>query len=667
MRFAKQLARELLQKHGIPAAVEDLDAYDHECLATLDRNIAVGFVVSTFGEGDPPDNATGLYETLSRWKGNAAADRQQTQPLKDMRYFTFGLGSTKYQDFNGYVKTLDAQLLALGAQRLGPVGLRDEADSRTDETTWLPWKDAVANELLRFEPSLVTQPVTSSAQSTRMPDYIVEETAPRARLRGVMHAGEHNAEQSRGRIKVYAAPVKNSRLLSATIDGGASPPRTYIHIEFDLSSARPPLSYQTGDHVAVWPINNDNEVVHFQQAFGWSSAQINAPIEIRPQNSSHQDATMPPSPTTRASLLRFYFDICGVVTRETLQLLADLAPTTAARQYIESLYADDQAYNTQVVRQHLTCGQIMATAMQLAPMENKVAPFWPQELFSLFLQTLPPLQPRYFSIASSPRVSSTTVAITVGVVTTPVAIGNPTKNNGSERDTIFHGLTTNYLHALHKRVSVAVPSASSVNGKSTTWNQPSYTLAGPRGMLAGSKALLQIRPSNFRMPADPTVPLILVAAGSGIAPFVGFMQERELQLAAGTAVAPTILFFGCRAPEQDYLYAKEWARLEQLEPNVGDHKYDGGQRFFSMYTAFSRSGPSKVYVQDRVQQEQQQVARLLTGQRAAVYICGSTAMATDVKTVLQKCLETTGLSSDSAQLFMRDLKKDKKLQEDVWA
>lgn len=174
------------------------------------------------------------------------------------------------------------------------------------------------------------------------------------------------------------------------------------------------------------------------------------------------------------------------------------------------------------------------------------------------------------------------------------------------------------------------------------------------------------------MPADPTVPLILVAAGSGIAPFVGFMQERERQLAAGTAVAPTILFFGCRAPEQDYLYAEEWARLEKLEPNADaadghKYKYDDSQRLFSIYTAFSRSGPSKVYVQDRIQQEQQQVARLLTKQGAAVYICGSTAMATDVKAALQKCLETTGLSSDRAQQFMRDLKKDKKLQGDVWA
>lgn len=203
---------------------------------------------------------------------------------------------------------------------------------------------------------------------------ISSNSAPRARLRGVMHAGEHNVEQSRGRIKVYAAPVKMSRMLSASaVNGVSSPPRTYLHIVFDLSGARPPLSYQTGDCVAVWPINNDNEVVYFPQVFGWSSAQMNAPIEIRPQNANanHQDTTMPPSPTTRASLLRFYFDIGGAVTRETLQLLADFAPTTAARQYIDSLYSDDQAYHVQVVRQHLTCGQIMAMAMQLAPKKRR--------------------------------------------------------------------------------------------------------------------------------------------------------------------------------------------------------------------------------------------------------------------------------------------------------
>ena len=654
MRFAKQFARELLQKHGIPATVEDLDAYDHECLATLDRTVAVGFIVSTFGEGDPPDNATGLFETMSRWKGAAEA-HQQSLPLKGLHYFAFGLGSTKYQHFNGYVKTLDAQLLSLGAQRLGKVGMRDEADSHSDETTWLPWKTAVANELCRFEPTLVSEPVITSAMSMRTPDFVVEETAPRARLRGVMHAGEHNAEQSRGRIRLYAAPVAKSRLLSATSnDSGSSRTRAYLHVEFDLSGARPPLSYQTGDHVAVWPINNDNEVVLLQQAFGWSTAQMNAPIEIRPLDVNQQDATMPPSPTTRASLLRFYLDICGVVTRESLKLLASFTPTKTARQYIEALYADDQTYDVQVVKQHLTCGQIMAAATNVDPNGHEEASVWPQELFALFLQTLPPLQPRYFSIASSSRVSEKTVAITAGIVATPV----PTTLVSTTQKQ-FYGLATNYLHALHERISTT---ASSAAGTSTRTNLPSYTLAGPRGTLAGNKALLQIRPSNFRMPADPTVPLILIAAGSGIAPFVGFMQERESQLTAGVAVGPTIMFFGCRSPDVDYLYAEEWVRLEQLESNRKD-----SQRFFSIYTAFSRSGPSKVYVQDRVHQEHQRVARLLQSQGAAVYICGSTTMAGEAKAALQKCLELAGMTQDSAQIFMQDLKKVKKLQEDVWA
>lgn len=84
------------------------------------------------------------------------------------------------------------------------------------------------------------------------------------------------------------------------------------------------------------------------------------------------------------------------------------------------------------------------------------------------------------------------------------------------------------------------------------------------GLRPGDKVQLAIRPSNaaFHPPSDPKVPLVMFCAGSGLAPMRGFLQERAIQKSSGRGVAKSLLFFGCRSPSQDYLYAdsdlKEW-------------------------------------------------------------------------------------------------------------
>lgn len=82
------------------------------------------------------------------------------------------------------------------------------------------------------------------------------------------------------------------------------------------------------------------------------------------------------------------------------------------------------------------------------------------------------------------------------------------------------------------------------------------------GLTAGDKVQLAVRSSRFHLPTDARTPVVMICAGSGIAPFRGFVQERATQKAAGREVGKMLLFFGCRAPETDYLYGeselKEW-------------------------------------------------------------------------------------------------------------
>jgi cytochrome P450/NADPH-cytochrome P450 reductase len=120
--------------------------------------------------------------------------------------------------------------------------------------------------------------------------------------------------------------------------------------------------------------------------------------------------------------------------------------------------------------------------------------------------------------------------------------------------------------------------------------------------------------SAFRLPDDPTRPVIMIAAGTGIAPFRGFLAERAALRAAGTELGPAVLVFGCRHPQTDMLYGDELPELAEAA-NA------------QLACAFSRvPGLPRIYVQDRIRQLANTVWPLLQD-GAAIYVCGSTHMA----------------------------------------
>jgi NADPH-ferrihemoprotein reductase len=241
------------------------------------------------------------------------------------------------------------------------------------------------------------------------------------------------------------------------------------------------------------------------------------------------------------------------------------------------------------------------------------------------------LCPRFYSISSSSVVSPKHIAITIATST------------HNSHNLPIPGLTTSYISSFESQTP------------------PLFDLSGPNNLLASTRIFAHIQTSKFRLPTLPKTPIIMIASGSGLAPFRGFLQERARLATLGRPIGPTKLFFGCRAPDTDYLYASE---LNEFQSQIGPDVLE-------IATAFSRvdrnESGGRMYVQDRLREKDEEVIRLLCEENAYLYICGSASMARDVATVLGGCLQRRlGWEEGRLREWSEQMKRSRRWQEDVW-
>lgn len=197
---------------------------------------------------------------------------------------------------------------------------------------------------------------------------------------------------------------------------------------------------------------------------------------------------------------------------------------------------------------------------------------------------------RQYSISSSPLHNPQTCSLTYAVVDAPAPPSSKPEHH-------HLGVATTYLSSL-------VP---------------------------GDKFLVSVRPSHtaFHPPLDiANIPVLMFCAGSGLAPFRAFVQERACQLAAGRTLAPALLFIGCRYPDRDRLYHAELTRWEQ-------------QGAVKIYYAFSRAPEESggcQYVQERLWRERKEAVELWE-KGAKIYVCGSGAVGEGVREVVCRAYE----------------------------
>jgi sulfite reductase (NADPH) flavoprotein alpha-component len=536
--IAKRLAKEA-KKQGYDATISALEKATPAALA---QEQCALIVTSTWGEGDPPDNAVQFWEQLKA---------ENDLKLAGLNYSVLALGDTNYQHFCGFGKTLDSRLEALGAKRI-----LDRVDCNVDfEAGAARWQTGLF-EALKTLDLVGSAPSLNGSGNGAAP---LAETAP---------AEEKPLGYSRRN------PFSARLLVNRKLTGEGSEKDTR-HYEISLQGSG--LAYEAGDALGILPTNSPELVDEMLMALGYDGEE---------EVSSPEGEKMP----IRLALLREY-----QIRVPHLEFLNAMAEHDAADQYLKELINSE-------VRTELDkflWGREIIDFL----VESPGVKFAPEEFVSL----LKKLQPRLYSIASSLKAHPEQVHLTVDTV---------------RYDT--HG---------RKRKGVC-----------------SNFLAERAGKDTPVPVFIQIS-KHFRVPENGDLPIIMVGPGTGIAPFRAFLEERKATGAKGG----NWLFFGAQKSSCDFFYQ------EELEA----YRSDGILTRFD--TAFSRDQNHKIYVQNRMRENAQELWNWLE-QGAHFYVCGDASrMAKDVDKALHEIVKSAGGRADEAAgEYIQKLKSDKRYQRDVY-
>lgn len=517
--LSKQAAKQLKAANCSPKVIDMSDISVDE-LATIEHLL---LITSTYGDGEAPDNAMALHESLM---GKSAPSMDRVQ------YSILGLGDSSYPDFCQCSKDFDTRLEALGGKRIAPTV---EVDGDPD-SLFSQWIEAALGALGGASAPVVEDTATPEADSS----YTKKNPFP-AKL-----------------------------LCSNNLNQQGSSKATH-HVELSLDGSG--LDYEVGDALGVYPENNPALVAELIEAAGFTADEL-APLS---------DGSCLPI----VEALTYHYTINGL---SEAFLLA--AARLSRNSELVALSRDESARKAYLSGRGL-----------IDPIVEFGIKFPTPEYF---VSTLKPLQPRLYSISSSPKSHPGEVHLTVGKVNY--------ETHGRARE----GVCSNHLarHDGARPVNVYVHSNTA-----------------------------------FRLPDNDATPLIMIGPGTGIAPFRAFLEEREARRASGK----NWLFFGDQHAHTDFLY----------ETQLTNWLRDG--HLTKLDTAFSRDQAEKIYVQNRmVQQADELFSWLEAG--ACVYVCGDASrMAKDVDAALHTVVElASAKSSEDAKSYVDGLKKAKRYLRDVY-
>ncbi|MEC1606155.1 bifunctional cytochrome P450/NADPH--P450 reductase CypB [Bacillus halotolerans] len=540
---------------GFTAETAPLDDY----IGKLPDQGAVVIVTASYN-GAPPDNAAGFVE----WLGELEEGQ-----LKGVSYAVFGCGNRSWAStYQRIPRLIDDMMASKGASRLTSIGEGDAADDF--ESHRESWENRFWKETMEaFHVNEITE----------------KETKPSLSITFLSEATETPLAKAYGAFEGIV--LENHELQTA------SSLRSTRHIELELPDSK---TYKEGDHIGILP-KNSQELV--QRVLNRFDLQPQAVIKM---NGSPHMAHLPlDRPIRVTELLSSYVELQDSASRLQLRELASYTVCPPHKKELELLVSSDEMYKEQVLTKRVT---------MLDLLEDYPACEMP---FERFLELLPSLKPRYYSISSSPKVKANRVSMTVGVVKASAWSGRGE----------YKGVASNYLAGLRQGDTIA--------------------------------CFIRTPQSGFQLPDDPETPLIMVGPGTGIAPFRGFIQARSVLKKEGSVLGEAHLYFGCRRPDHDDLYKEELDKAEKAG-------------LVTVHRSYSRmEDEPKVYVQHLLKQDAHKLISLIE-KGAHVYICGDGAqMAPEVENTLRAAYAADkGASQEASAEWLKKLQDQKRYVKDVW-
>lgn len=580
--FAVRLAKESA-RYGMKALVADPEECDIEELTnlnTLPNSLAI-FCVATYGEGDPTDNALDLNE----WLQNTTVD------LNGLNYAVFGLGNKTYEHFNAFGKYIDKRLAELGANRVHELGMGD--DDANIEEDFITWKEQLWSSVF----SLFNVQLSGEDINLRQYELEVHNDLPKEAIYvgEIARLGSYRKQRPPFDAKnPFLAPIVVNRELYKG-------DRSCMHVEFDLVGSK--IRYEAGDHLAIYPQNDSSIVNKLGELL---KVDLDTVISLKNVDEDSSKKNPFPCPCSYRTALTHYVDICHTPRTHVLKELADYATNEADKEMLKKMSSSTDEgkalYSEWIIKSARSIVHVLEDLPSCKiPLDH-------------LLEFMPRLQPRYYSISSSPKINPERVSITAVLVEYKSFTGR-----------IVRGVTTGWLKTMDPNGNHVAPCF--------------------------------VRRSQFKLPTKSQVPILMIGPGTGLAPFMGFIQERQWMLDQGKPLGEAILYYGCRKQAEDYLYEQELAA--SLKSGA----------LTKLYAAFSRDQPEKVYVTHLLKQNKKELWNLIEEKKGHIYICGDARnMARDVRDIiLSTIMEESGKTSQEADAYIKRMEVQRRYSADVWS
>uniref|UniRef100_A0A6Q2Z3H2 Nitric oxide synthase n=1 Tax=Esox lucius TaxID=8010 RepID=A0A6Q2Z3H2_ESOLU len=374
-----------------------------------------------------------------------------------------------------------------------------------------------------------------------------------------------------------------------------------ILVELEKEKSEDVLEFAPGDHVAVFP-GNLPQLVDGILKFLPHPPQTNQVNNNDDEKNWHTVRRIPACPLSQA--LTYFLDVTTPPSQNLLHKLSQLTKQEEHHQRLLTLAKNSQEYIKWKTFRVPTFLEVLEEFPSLEPSAE------------FLLSQLPLLKPRLYSISSSPQLHPNELHLTLTVVNYHTQEG---------QGPLHHGVCSTWLNTINE----------------------------------GDLVPCFINSSNsFHLPAEPSTPVILVGAGSGIAPFRSFWQQRLYDMKqTGFSGGPMSLVFGCKSSETDELYNEE--TLEMIRKGV----------LKSVTSTYScQPGYPKLYVQDFLRDSMaEEVLSVLCQKEGHLYVCGGVNMAQGVTLAVQEILSSQlGITLTQAGEYLAKLKIQKRYHEDIF-